>query len=106
MFDLKRNGVIDFGEFVRSLNIFHPDTPDAEKISCKESYLLHRLPSVHLKIFLNRKSRRSSDHANLSKHRELCPYADSLFDIFLLAVAFRLYDLRGTGFIEREEVYI
>jgi serine/threonine-protein phosphatase 2B regulatory subunit len=53
LFDLKRNGVIDFGEFVRSLNIFHPETPLAEKI----------------------------------------------------AFAFRLYDLRGTGYIEREEVY-
>ncbi|KAF8721668.1 hypothetical protein HU200_022840 [Digitaria exilis] len=52
LFDLKRNGVIEFGEFVRSLNIFHPDTPMAEKI----------------------------------------------------AFAFRLYDLRGTGFIEREEL--
>ncbi|KAL5212157.1 hypothetical protein ABZP36_023004 [Zizania latifolia] len=53
LFDLKRNGVIDFGEFVRSLNIFHPETPLADKI----------------------------------------------------AFAFRLYDLRGTGFIEREELY-
>jgi len=35
LFDLKRNGVIEFGEFVRSLNIFHPDTPMAEKIACK-----------------------------------------------------------------------
>ncbi|KAK3156640.1 hypothetical protein QOZ80_2AG0109900 [Eleusine coracana subsp. coracana] len=52
LFDLKRNGVIDFGEFVRSLNIFHPDTPEAEKIT----------------------------------------------------FAFRLYDLRGTGSIEREEL--
>ncbi|TVU32432.1 hypothetical protein EJB05_24174 [Eragrostis curvula] len=52
LFDLKRNGVIDFGEFVRSLNIFHPDTPTAEKIT----------------------------------------------------FAFRLYDLRGTGYIEREEL--
>ncbi|CAL5022477.1 unnamed protein product [Urochloa decumbens] len=52
LFDLKRNGVIEFGEFVRSLNIFHPDTPMAEKI----------------------------------------------------AFAFRLYDLRGTGFIEQEEL--
>jgi len=52
LFDLKRNGVIEFGEFVRSLNIFHPDTPMAEKI----------------------------------------------------AFAFRLYDLRSTGFIEREEL--
>ncbi|TVU32431.1 hypothetical protein EJB05_24162 [Eragrostis curvula] len=52
LFDLKRNGVIEFGEFVRSLNIFHPDTPTTEKV----------------------------------------------------AFAFRLYDLRGTGFIEREEL--
>jgi Ca2+-binding EF-hand superfamily protein len=36
LFDLKRNGVIDFGEFVRSLNIFHPDTPEAAKITCKK----------------------------------------------------------------------
>ncbi|KAJ4770194.1 Calcineurin B-like protein [Rhynchospora pubera] len=52
LFDLKRNGVIEFGEFVRSLNIFHPDTPKLEKIN----------------------------------------------------FAFRLYDLRNTGFIEREEL--
>ncbi|KAJ4747822.1 Calcineurin B-like protein [Rhynchospora pubera] len=50
--DRKRNGVIEFGEFVRSLNIFHPDTPKLEKIN----------------------------------------------------FAFRLYDLRNTGFIEREEL--
>ncbi|KAK6158424.1 hypothetical protein DH2020_005738 [Rehmannia glutinosa] len=52
LFDLKRNGVIEFGEFVRSLNIFHPDAPEADKI----------------------------------------------------AFAFRLYDLRHTGYIEREEL--
>ncbi|KAJ3686167.1 hypothetical protein LUZ61_015331 [Rhynchospora tenuis] len=52
LFDLKRNGVIEFGEFVRSLSVFHPDTPKLEKIN----------------------------------------------------FAFRLYDLRNTGFIEREEL--
>ncbi|KAJ0971735.1 hypothetical protein J5N97_019694 [Dioscorea zingiberensis] len=52
LFDIKRNGVIEFGEFVRSLSIFHPNTPEAEKI----------------------------------------------------AFAFRLYDLRHTGYIEREEL--
>ncbi|XP_010418515.1 PREDICTED: calcineurin B-like protein 8 isoform X2 [Camelina sativa] len=31
MFDRKRNGVIEFGEFVRSLSIFHPYTPEHEK---------------------------------------------------------------------------
>jgi len=33
MFDRKRNGVIEFGEFVRSLSIFHPYTPEHEKSS-------------------------------------------------------------------------
>ncbi|PSS11300.1 Calcineurin B-like protein [Actinidia chinensis var. chinensis] len=52
LFDTKNDGVIEFDEFVRSLRIFHPDTPSAEKV----------------------------------------------------AFAFRLYDLRDNGYIEREEV--
>ncbi|XVF10071.1 hypothetical protein REPUB_Repub07fG0151600 [Reevesia pubescens] len=52
LFDLKKDGVIEFGEFVRSLGVFHPNAPVAEKI----------------------------------------------------AFVFRLYDLRQTGFIEREEL--
>ncbi|XP_030532248.1 calcineurin B-like protein 4 isoform X2 [Rhodamnia argentea] len=52
LFDVKQNGVIEFGEFVRSLGVFHPDAPIEDKT----------------------------------------------------AFAFRLYDLRHTGYIEQEEL--
>lgn len=35
LFDLKQRGVIDFGDFVRALNVFHPNVSQEDKIDCK-----------------------------------------------------------------------
>jgi Ca2+-binding EF-hand superfamily protein len=46
LFDQKQNGVIEFGEFVRSLTVFHPDAPEEQKISCKEIYSTNTMFSL------------------------------------------------------------
>jgi Ca2+-binding EF-hand superfamily protein len=35
LFDVKKKGVIDFDDFVRSLNVFHPNAALEDKIDCE-----------------------------------------------------------------------
>jgi len=89
VFDEKRNGVIEFEEFVHALNIFHPCTPPEKKIDCKSSARV-----LHLCFYIIH-----FIAVSIGKNY-------NFFFIGLLVVSFKLYDLRQTGYIEREEVSI
>ncbi|KAL8196142.1 hypothetical protein R6Q57_025142 [Mikania cordata] len=80
LFDVKKKGVIDFGDFVRALNVFHPNAPQEDKINCK----LNMLVKIEMtKVPIN---------------DLIISYSCSF------SVCFKLYDMDGTGFIERHEV--
>jgi hypothetical protein len=116
LFDVKQNGVIEFGEFVRSLSVFHPCAQNEDKMECETitsttspaasisaSFLLmHDLspqgPGEKIKI--------TSGYLKLLSDGSGLGCSVVVFSVFIIAVAFKLYDLHQTGYIEREEVFM
>jgi hypothetical protein len=47
LFDVKQNGVIEFGEFVRFLIVFHLNVDLEDKIQCKPLYNLFKFSMVY-----------------------------------------------------------
>lgn len=97
LFDVKHKGVIDFGDFVRSLNVFHPNASQEDKINCKlKNYVSSIFRLYKLWVLMH----------PIPKLGMLLSFI-SLNDLVWMydaAVSFTLYDLDGTGFIERQEV--
>lgn len=88
LFDSKNDGMIDFGEFVKALSVFHPAAPQPQKAACKSSY------QIQIKIILYCQC--------IWIRPRILKFDSNMSDV--MAVAFRLYDIWQRGFIERDEV--
>ena len=107
MFDEKKNNVIEFGEFVHALSVFHPKAPLAEKAECA-------LPPHAARLHAGKASDAASAALRCTARRSVARSAVAPLALLTLLrrfsppcvapVAFRIYDLGNTGAIDRSEV--
>ncbi|XAR70164.1 hypothetical protein NMG60_11026934 [Bertholletia excelsa] len=95
MFDTKKDGVIEFGEFVRSLSIFHPNAPHADKVS-----FAFRLYDIWDTGFIERDEVKTMILA-LLKESDLILPSDNVETI--INMTFEDADLKRDGKIDMEE---
>ncbi|KAJ6969667.1 hypothetical protein NC653_034256 [Populus alba x Populus x berolinensis] len=93
LFDVKRNGVIEFGEFVRSLGVFHPYAPVEDKI---HYYMIYgKLVSLN-------ETRRLKEMVMALLHESDLLLSDDFVET-IVDKTFRDADLKGDGKIDPDE---
>lgn len=95
LFDVKRKGVIDFGEFVRSLSIFHPDADTTDKVE-----FLFKLYDLRNRGYIERQELKEMVVALLDES-DVClsdDYVEAIVD-----TTFQKVDTKGDGRIDPEE---
>ncbi|KAG6746622.1 hypothetical protein POTOM_048983 [Populus tomentosa] len=100
LFDVKRNGVIEFGEFVRSLGVFHPYAPVEDKIHCTANLLSDYM--IYGKLVSLNEKRRLKEMVMALLHESDLLLSDDFVET-IVDKTFRDADLKGDGKIDPDE---